>query len=187
MNIAGAWHLPVVFVVNNNQWAISTPRAEQTAAETLAQKAIAAGFDGEQVDGNDIIAVRHTARTAIDNARTGGGPHLIECLTYRLSDHTTADDASRYRDDAEVSRWWQRDPIARLRTYLTRNLDWQRKEEEALLQRCNAEVEAAAQQYLNAEPQPPETIFDYLYANLPPELEAQRQKLLDEAGADGDG
>jgi len=187
MNIAGAWHLPVVFVVNNNQWAISTPRAEQTAAKTLAQKAIAAGFDGEQVDGNDIIAVRHAASSAIDEARAGAGPHLIECLTYRLSDHTTADDASRYRDDAEVSRWWQKDPIARLRTYLTRNLDWQRKDEEALLQACNAEVEAAAEEYLNAEPQAPETIFDYLYANLPPELEAQRQKLFDQAGVDGDG
>jgi pyruvate dehydrogenase E1 component alpha subunit len=187
MNIAGAWNLPVVFVVTNNQWAISTPRAKQTAAKTLAQKAIAAGFDGEQVDGNDIIAVRDTVFAAIDRARAGEGPHLIECLTYRLSDHTTADDASRYRDDAEVSRWWQQDPIARLRAYFTRNLDWQRKDEEALLQTCHAEVEAAAQQYLSTEPQSPEAIFDYLYAHLPAELKAQRQKLLDEAGGDANG
>jgi pyruvate dehydrogenase E1 component alpha subunit len=187
MNIAGAWQLPVIFVVDNNQWAISTPRGDQTAAQTLAQKAIAAGFEGEQVDGNDIIAVRHAARTAIDRARAGAGPHLIECLTYRLSDHTTADDASRYRDDAEVSRWWQHDPIARLRTHLTGNLDWQREEEEALLKECNAEVDAAAADYLMLEPQPPEAIFDHLYAQLPPALEAQRQQLRGQIDGDGDG
>jgi len=187
MNIAGAWQLPVLFVVTNNQWAISTPRGKQTAAQTLAQKAIAAGFEGEQVDGNDIIAVRHAASTAIDNARAGGGPHLIECLTYRLSDHTTADDASRYRDDAEVSRWWQHDPIARLRTYLTGNLAWQREDEEALLKECNVEVEAAAVAYMELEPQPPEAIFDFLYARLPVALEAQRQQLIDASGGDGDG
>jgi pyruvate dehydrogenase E1 component alpha subunit len=119
MNLAGAWQLPVVFVVNNNQWAISVPRAEQSAAQTLAQKAIAAGFEGEQVDGNDVIAVAHVVGQAVERARGGGGPHLIECLTYRLSDHTTADDASRYREDDEASQWWARDPIARLRVYLT--------------------------------------------------------------------
>ena len=95
MNMAALWKLPVVFVVINNQWAISTPRREQSAASTLAQKAIAAGFDGEQVDGNDIIAVAATVHDALLRARCGEGPHLVECLTYRLADHTTADDARR--------------------------------------------------------------------------------------------
>ena len=95
LNVAGAWRLPAVFVVTNNEWAISLPRSGQTAAATLAQKAIAAGFAGEQVDGNDVIAVRDAVQRALSHARDGAGPHLIEALTYRLSDHTTADNASR--------------------------------------------------------------------------------------------
>src|SRR6201982_693579 len=103
LNGAGVWQLPVVFVINNNRWAISVPLAHQTAAETLAQKAIAAGIEGEQVDGNDVIAVREAVSRALAKARAGGGPHLIEAVTYRLGDHTTADDASRYRSGSEVS------------------------------------------------------------------------------------
>ncbi len=114
---AGVWKLPVVFVVNNNQWAISVPRAAQTAAATLAQKAIAAGIPGEQVDGNDVVAVRAAVGEALDHARAGGGARLIEAVTYRLGDHTTADDASRYRDAAEVSRRWQEEPLLRLREH----------------------------------------------------------------------
>src|SRR6266446_5385458 len=101
MNFAGVWKLPVVFVANNNQWAISVPLKLQTASETLAQKAIAAGFGGEQVDGNDVIAVGAAADEAIEHPRAGKGPHFIEALTYRLSDHTTADDAGRYRPAAD--------------------------------------------------------------------------------------
>src|SRR4030095_14088094 len=98
VNAAGAWKLPLVFVVTNNQWAISVPRRAQSASETLAQKAIAGGFEGVQVDGNDVIAVRHAMDLALAKARAGGGPTLIEALTYRLADHTTADDATRYRN-----------------------------------------------------------------------------------------
>ncbi len=181
MNLAGVWRLPVVFVVNNNQWALSTPRREQTAAETLAQKAIAAGFEGEQVDGNDIVAVREVIRTAIDEARSGGGPHLVECLTYRLGDHTTADDASRYRDESEVSAWWKKDPVARLRSYLTANAGWTREDEESLLRDCGGEVDAAANAYLEAAPQPLEAIFDFLYAAAPPEIAEQRRRVVEEA------
>ena len=108
LNVAGAWRLPAVFVVTNNQWAISLPRSAQSAATTLAQKAIAAGFAGEQVDGNDVIAMRDAVHRALSHARDGAGPHLIEAITYRLSDHTTADNASRYRDDESVGR-----PLAR--------------------------------------------------------------------------
>jgi 2-oxoisovalerate dehydrogenase E1 component alpha subunit len=104
-----------VFVVNNNQWAISVPLRRQTASQTLAQKAIAAGFSGEQVDGNDVIAVRAAVDNAMAMARAGEGPFLIEAVTYRLGDHTTADDASRYRSADEVQEHWKEEPFARLR------------------------------------------------------------------------
>ncbi len=106
LNLAGARALPVVFVIVNNGWAISVPVAEQTAARTLAQKAVAAGIPGVQVDGNDVFAVREAVAEALDTARRGGGPALIETLTYRLSDHTTADDAGRYRDADQVKEAW---------------------------------------------------------------------------------
>lgn len=179
MNVAGAWRLPLIFVVNNNQWAISVPREAQTAAPTLAQKAIAAGFEGEQVDGNDVVAVRVATERALSKARGGGGPSLIEALTYRLGDHTTVDDASRYRDDAVVGRHWQEEPIARMRLYLTEAHGWSKSEEEALLESCAAEVDQAAESYLATPPAPPEVIFDYLYAELPDALEPQRQALLE--------
>lgn len=178
MNLAGARQLPIIFVVSNNQWAISTPRAEQSGAQTLAQKALAAGFNGEQVDGNDIIAVQTAMTTALANARAGKGPHLLECVTYRLADHTTSDDATRYRDDAEVSEWWQRDPLARLRLHLTDCHGWGKDDEVALLEACKQEVETAAAEYLATPPQPPESTFDYLYATLPQALSEQREHLL---------
>src|SRR5215468_5010098 len=103
---AAVCRLPVLFLVNNNQWAISVPLRLQTASQTLAQKAIAAGFPGEQVDGNDVIAVRAAADEAIASARAGEGPRLIEAVTYRLGDHTT-DDASRYRSTEEVQQRWK--------------------------------------------------------------------------------
>ena len=187
MNVAGVWKLPVVFIVTNNQWAISTPRAEQSASETLAQKAIAAGFEGEQVDGNDVVAVSHVVGNAVRNARSGQGPRLIECLTYRLGDHTTADDASRYRDDAEVSRWWHRDPIARVRSYLTQSCGWTKEQETELIAGCNAEVETAANSFLETEPQAPDSIFDYLHAELPPALLSQKVQLLQQAPASAPG
>ena len=174
LNVAGAWRLPAVFVVTNNQWAISLPRSGQTAATTLAQKAISAGFAGEQVDGNDVIGVRDAVQRALSHARDGGGPHLIEALTYRLSDHTTADNASRYRDDESVGRHWREDPIARLRAHLTEAHGWTKDEEEATLASCAGDVDRAAEEYLATPPQPPEAIFDYLYERLPADLARQR-------------
>jgi pyruvate dehydrogenase E1 component alpha subunit len=115
MNFAGVHKLPVVFVAANNQWAISVPLRLQTGSETLAQKAIAAGFNGEQVDGSDVVAMRAAAEEAIAAARDGKGPRFIEALTYRLGDHTTSDDASRYRSADEVQAHWKEEPIARLR------------------------------------------------------------------------
>ena len=136
MNFAGVQKLPLVFVVNNNQWAISVPLKLQTACQTLAQKAIAAGFAGEQVDGNDVIAVRAAAEEAIAAARDGKGPRLIEALTYRLGDHTTADDAARYRPPEEVQAHWKEEPIARLRAFLVGRQAWSKAEEEQLAAEC---------------------------------------------------
>jgi 2-oxoisovalerate dehydrogenase E1 component subunit alpha len=178
MNLAGVWQLPVVFVISNNQWAISTRRDEQTGAATLAQKAIACGFEGEQVDGNDIVAVSHAIAEAVNKARAGGGPRLIECLTYRLADHTTSDDATRYRDDAETSRWWQQDPIARLRIYLTEHANWSKEDEIRLIKDCSEQVEAATETYLHTPPQEPASMFNYLFADLPLELQRQREDML---------
>jgi 2-oxoisovalerate dehydrogenase E1 component alpha subunit len=180
INLAGSMQLPAVFVVANNQWAISMPRSAQTAAATLAQKAIAAGIPGEQVDGNDVIAVADAARRAIERARAGGGATIIEALTYRLGDHTTVDDARRYRDDAEVSRHWELEPLARLRKYLTACGVWSKQDEEKLLADCGSEVNAAADQYLATPVQPPASMFDHLYGKLPGELVAQREQVVAE-------
>ena len=152
-------------MINNNRWAISVPVARQTAAETLAQKAIAAGIEAEQVDGNDVVAVREAVARALAKARAGGGPHLIEALSYRLGDHTTADDASRYRNDAEVSPHWAEEPIARLRHFLVDRGLWGRADEERQLAEISAVIDQAAAAYLATPPQPPETIFDFTYAS----------------------
>jgi 2-oxoisovalerate dehydrogenase E1 component subunit alpha len=177
MNFAGVHKLPLVFVVNNNRWAISVPLALQTASQTLAQKAIAAGFVGEQVDGNDILAVRAGVEEAIEDARGGKGPRLIEALTYRLGDHTTADDAARYRPPAEVQAHWKEEPIARLRAYLVSQKAWGKAEEEKLSADCQSQVEAAVERYLAAGPRAPATMFDHLYAELPAAYAAQRAEL----------
>jgi pyruvate dehydrogenase E1 component alpha subunit len=178
LNAAGAWKLPLVFVVTNNQWAISVPRRLQSAAETLAQKAIAAGFEGVQVDGNDVVAVRYAMERALEKARAGGGPTLIEAVTYRLNDHTTADDASRYRSPDELAEAWKLEPLARLRAYLTASGAWDKTREDALLKECNEQVQAAAQDYLDTPPLGPAAIFEHLYATLPAALEKQRAAVL---------
>ncbi|MEP5766672.1 MAG: pyruvate dehydrogenase (acetyl-transferring) E1 component subunit alpha [Halieaceae bacterium] len=177
MNVAGAWQLPLVFIINNNAWAISVPRSAQTAAETLAQKAIAAGFPGEQVDGNDIIAVRHATDCALQQCREGGGPQLIEAITYRLGDHTTADDAARYRQEEEVSSHWQAEPLARLRTHLSSAHGWDRDQEEAVIADCREQIEQAVADYLATPVQDTSAMFDYLYAELPAPLAEQYQAL----------
>jgi 2-oxoisovalerate dehydrogenase E1 component alpha subunit len=177
MNFAGVHKLPVVFVANNNQWAISVPLKLQTASETLAQKAIAAGFAGEQVDGNDVIAMRAAAEEAIAQARSGGGPRLIEAMTYRLSDHTTADDAARYRPPEEVQARWKEEPIARLRAYLVSQKAWGKAQEEELAAECQKQIEAAIERYLASSPRAPETMFDHLYAELPRSYAGQRAEL----------
>ena len=177
MNFAGVHQLPLVLVINNNQWAISVPLRLQTASQTLAQKAIAAGFDGEQVDGNDVIAVRAGVEAALEAARAGKGPRLIEAVIYRLGDHTTADDAARYRPTEEVQVRWREEPIGRLRTYLSGIGAWDKRHEEALAGQCQQEVEAAVERYLAIAPRNPATMFDHLYAELPSAYLGQRAEL----------
>ncbi len=176
LNMAGVWKTPVVFVISNNRWAISTPRELESAAETLAQKGVAAGIEGRQVDGNDVIAVHEVARAAIDKARSGGGPTLIEALTYRLGDHTTADDASRYRDPDIVRAEWAREPISRLRAYLISEGAWSKEQEAALHKECASEVEREVGLYLGAPPLGSDAMFEHLYASLPRSLERQREE-----------
>ncbi len=178
LNIAGAWQLPLVVLVNNNQWAISVRREAQSAAQTLAQKAIAAGVPGEQVDGNDVITVHDTVANAIARARAGEGTSLIEALTYRLSDHTTADDARRYRGDAEVSLHWHGEPVARLRQYLVGQGAWSRDDEEHALADAADEMERATEAYLAMAPQPVSAMFDHLFATLPVSLRSERDEAM---------
>ena len=177
INMAGVWKLPVVVVIANNGWAISAPRQAQTRAATLAQKGLAAGVTVEQVDGNDIVAVRAAADEALQRIRAGSGPCLIEALTYRLSDHTTADDARRYRDDDEVSAQWKYEPIARTRAFLTRHHDWGKEEEQALIEDCHSRVEAEAEAYLKTSAEPAAAMLDYLFETLPEPLMEARTRL----------
>lgn len=181
INIAGAMQLPLVSVIVNNQWAISVPRTAQTGAKTLAQKGIAAGIECLQVDGNDLIAMRAAMDHAIKRARHGHGAMLIEAVTYRLSDHTTADDARRYRPDEEVKQAWEREPFKRLRNYLKSLNAWTDAEEEAWKTECGAKVDIEVNAYLESKSQPPEAMFDYTFAELPADLAAQRDAML---GAD---
>jgi pyruvate dehydrogenase E1 component alpha subunit len=185
LNMAGVWKAPVVIVINNNSWAISTPRELESATETLAQKAIAAGVEGRQVDGNDVIAVHEVARQAIDKARGGGGPTLIEALSYRLGDHTTADDATRYRDPEIVHREWMREPIARLRAYLLEKGLWSKDKESALLKGCSEEVEKAVETYLATPALDCDAMFEHLFATLPPAMRRLRDEARRFAGANG--
>ena len=173
LNFAGVWHVPVVFVCQNNQWAISVPLKKQTHSRTIAQKALAYGLPGIQVDGNDVLAVYAAAREAVDRARAGDGPTLIECVTYRLGVHTTADDPTKYRTDEEVAMWEQKDPLTRFRAYLEkRNLL-----EANVEQQIDEEIAEAVRRFESAPPADPLTMFDHVYAELPADLKAQREEM----------
>jgi pyruvate dehydrogenase E1 component alpha subunit len=177
MNFAGVYQAPVVFVCVNNQWAISIPRSRQTRAKTLAHRALAYGFPGVQVDGNDLLAVVMATREAIDRAREGRGPSLIEAVTYRLAPHSTADDPKKYQDPAEVRLWEAREPLPRLRRYL------QAKGvvDDALHARFEAEVDAEVRDAVErAEARMkaarPESMFDHVYGDVPAGVRAQREE-----------
>ncbi|HSN53992.1 MAG TPA: pyruvate dehydrogenase (acetyl-transferring) E1 component subunit alpha [Candidatus Sulfomarinibacteraceae bacterium] len=180
LNCAGVFQVPAVFVIQNNQWAISVPLHRQTASETLAQKAHAYGVPGIQVDGNDAFAVYAAAAEALERARGGGGPTLIEAVTYRIGDHTTADDASRYRPDEEVAAWQERDPILRLRRYLEGRKLWDEEREQALWEEARAWVDEQVEAMEAMPPQDPADIFTHMYAELPPNLAEQLAELREE-------
>jgi len=173
MNFAGVWHVPVIFVCQNNQWAISVPLKKQTHSRTIAQKALAYGLPGIQVDGNDVLAVYAAAREAVERARAGDGPTLIECVTYRLGVHTTADDPTKYRTAEEVAMWERKDPLTRFRGYLEkRNLL-----EEGLEQKVDDEIAEAIRRFEATPPADPLVMFDHAYAELPPDVRAQRDAM----------
>ena len=185
MNLAGARALPVVFVIVNNKWAISVPIESQTATRTLAQKAIAAGIPGVQVDGNDIVAVRHIVGEALATARRGEGPTVIEAVTYRLSDHTTADDASRYRREKEVKEAWRTEPLLRLRAHLVKAKLWDDQREKELKADCAKQVDAAVEEYLQTGKQDTDSMFNFLFARLPKSLVQQRESAKRYAASSG--
>ena len=174
INLAGAQVLPVVFVIVNNGWAISVPVGEQTAAQTLAQKAIAAGIPGVQVDGNDVIAVREVMEQALARARSGGGAMVVEALTYRLSDHTTADDATRYRPEGELQAAWQREPLLRLRRYLQAQGQWDDAREAELRAWCGEQIDVAVEGYTSLAAPVSDDMFTHLFAHPPAHLAEQQ-------------
>jgi len=178
LNVAGAMQLPIVFVIVNNKWAISVPLAQQTRAETLAQKGIAAGIENLQVDGNDIIAVRKNAAAALDRARSGKGPTVIEALTYRLSDHTTADDARRYRSDDEVAAWADKDPLARFERYLRNAGLLDDADRETMVADVEEEISAAIEEVEGLGRPPRQSLFEGVYGEAPAHLREQRSELL---------
>jgi pyruvate dehydrogenase E1 component alpha subunit len=180
LNFAGVLQLPVVFVCQNNHWAISVPLEKQTRSKTLAQKAIAYAMPGVQVDGNDILAVYVAAREAVGRARAGGGPTLIECVTYRMAMHTTADDPKRYRSEAEVEKWRKRDPITRFQSYLVAKglvtEEALKAEESAVAAEIQSAVERAEDEMKRLGD--PLLLFEHAYGEMPPYLKEQREDFI---------
>jgi pyruvate dehydrogenase E1 component alpha subunit len=173
LNFAGVWSVPVVFVVQNNQWAISVPLKKQTHSATIAQKALAYGIPGMQVDGNDVLAVYAASREAVERARAGDGPTLIEAVTYRLGVHTTADDPTKYRSEEEVKAWERKDPLTRFTAYLEkRNIALAGVEADV-----DAEIAAAVAAFEAAPAPDPLGMFDHAYGAPPAGLEAQRAEV----------
>lgn len=186
LNFAAVFHLPVVFLIQNNEFAISVPLSQQSAAPSLAHKAIGYGMPGERVDGNDLAALLAVLGSAVDRARAGEGPSLVEAHTYRMQSHTNADDATRYRTDAEVARWVPRDPLARMRAFLAAAGVLDADAEARIAAQADA-VAARLRDGLNAEVSvDPQELFAYVYAEPTPQLREQSAFLaaeLDRAGA----
>ena len=178
MNFAGVFHAPVVFLCNNNQWAISVPFHKQTAAETVAQKAAAYGFEGVRVDGMDALAVVAAVRAAQRKAHAGGGPTLVEAVTYRLGPHSSSDDPSRYRDEKEVEAWRRRDPIDLMRTHLIARGMWDADADRRLSQEIDDAITEAVHAVEPAPPPPLDAMFSDVYADEPWHLREQLDDLL---------
>lgn len=187
LTFAGVFQVPAIFVIANNHWAISHPRDRQTASETLAQKAVAYGFDGIQVDGNDVLAVYAATAEAVDKARRGGGPTLIEAVTYRLGVHTTADDPKKYRDEAEVAPWEKRDPLPRFANYLIKKGVVEQGTLDAVADDLKALIKEGVAQYDADRNVDPLDCFDYMFVDMPEELRVQREEFAAALQREGHG
>jgi len=179
LNFAAVWQAPVVFVCQNNQWAISVPRRKQTRSQTLAQKAIGYDIPAWQVDGNDVLAIYRVAEEALVRARAGGGPTFIEAVTYRLMMHTTSDDPTRYRADEEVQEWWKRDPLVRFKGYLERKGIWTAERQAAMEEDVKREVDEAVRQLEAAKGFAPDLPFEHVYGTPHEGIAEQRAELLE--------
>lgn len=179
LNFAAVYQTPTVFVCQNNQWAISIPRSKQTRSRTLAQKALAYEMPGLQVDGNDVLAVYTAATEAVKRARSGGGPTFIECVTYRMAMHTTADDPTRYRTDEEVAEWARKDPITRFEKYLVAKGVLDPQGIETVAAETDAAVQQAVQRYeeLTQTLPDPLQMFEHHFEQLPAHLLEQKDEL----------
>lgn len=187
LNFAGIFQAPVVLVVQNNGWAISVPRSRQSAASTFAARGPGFGVPSFFVDGNDLLAVYDVMQQAVERARSGHGPTLVETLTYRIGAHTTADDPTRYRDEAEVAAWRAKDPILRLQRFLTKQGWLTNDQNQQLISATEEEVNRAADEALSAPPPSPDAFFDHTAATLSPRQQEQRQDLLRYARPHQDG
>jgi pyruvate dehydrogenase E1 component subunit alpha len=185
MNFASSFDLPLVVMIQNNQYAISTPRKKATKAETLAQKAIAFGIPGMQVDGNDILAMYVAMKESIEYARSGKGPVLIEAYTYRLGPHTTSDDPTLYREDKEVEMWEKRDPMIRFKKYLIDKGYWSEKEDKKLEEENTKFVGETFKRVEQSGTEELLDVFQYTYKEMTPQLKEQyetHKKFLEEGG-----
>ncbi len=178
MNFAGVFKTPTVFFCKNNQYAISLPLSQQTAAKTLAQKALAYGFEGVRVDGNDLVAVYAATKAAADKARAGGGPTLIEAVTYRLGPHSSSDDPTRYRPKEEVAEWQRQDPVERMRKYLELKGLWSAAQEDALRKELDDTITATIREVERAPPPPLESLFTDVFEDLTPVLKEEMEEYL---------
>src|SRR5712692_4804766 len=178
LNFAGVFQAPVVLVIQNNGWAISVPRRKQSAAQTFASRGPGFGVPSRLVDGNDILAVYDIMQEAVERARSGQGPTLVETLTYRIGAHTTADDPTRYRDPAEVEAWRAKDPIVRFQKFLTRRDLLNEDRVRQIVEEVEEEVNEAVQIAEAMPPMAPGSFFDYTSATPSPRLQEQRADLL---------
>ncbi len=178
MNFAGVFQVPCVFLCKNNQWAISVPLGRQTASRTLAEKAAAYGFEGVRVDGNDLLAVYSATKAAVARARSGGGPTMIEALTYRMGPHSSSDDPTRYRKAEEVEYWRQRDPVERFRRYLEHKGMYDKGWDEALHAELDAAITEAVRHAEKVPPPPTESMFTDVYADMPWHIREQMEEFV---------
>jgi TPP-dependent pyruvate/acetoin dehydrogenase alpha subunit len=176
MNFAGVSKAPCVFVCENNGWAISVPVHKQTASESFAIKAKAYGFEGVLVDGNDLLAVYAATKAAVDKARSGGGPTLIEAQTYRMGPHSTSDEPKKYRPETELDPWKEKDPILRFQRYLRRKGLCDESFEKEVAEAAREEAAEAAKDAEAAPPPPLESIFEEVYADMPWFIREQLEK-----------